>query len=95
MFKYRAYDQKSGKARKQLGWNTDGKSKPMMIADMQEWFERGNCLVNSKDLLQEMKLFQLVQNKMQAVSGHDDTVMAFAMAIQGLKSGQYYFPIGR
>ncbi len=95
MFKYKAYDQKSGKQRKQLGWDTNGKSKPMMIADLQEWFERGMCLVNSKDLLQEMKFFQLVENKMQAVSGHDDTVMAFAMAIQGLKSGQYYFPIGR
>ena len=95
MYKYKAYDQKSGKARRQIGWNTDSKSKPIMISDMQEIFETGQCLVNSKDLLQEMKLFQLVGNKMRAASGHDDTVMAFAMALQGLKSGQYYFPIGK
>lgn len=92
MYKYKAYDQTSGKVRRQIGWNTDSKSKPIMISDMQEIFETGQCLVNSKDLLQEMKLFQLVDNKMQAASGHDDTVMAFAMALQGLKSGQYYFP---
>ena len=95
MYKYKAYDQKSGKGRRQIGWNTDTKSKPMMISDMQELFETGQCLVNSKDLLQEMKLFQLVDNKMKAASGHDDTVMAFAMALQGMKSGQYYFPIGK
>ena len=95
LFKYKAYDQKSGKGRRQAGWNTDSKSKPMMIADMQELFETGQCLVNSKDLLQEMKLFQLVDNKMEAASGHDDTVMAFAMALQGMKSQQYYFPIGK
>ncbi len=95
MYKYKAYDNKSGKARRQIGWNTDTKSKPMMISDMQELFETGQCLVNSKDLLQEMKLFQFVDGKMQAASGHDDTVMAFAMALQGLKSGQYYFAIGK
>ena len=66
-----------------------------MISDMQEWFETGQCLVNSKQLLQEMKFFELVDGSMKAVSGHDDTVMAFAMALQGLKSGQYYFAIGK
>lgn len=95
LYKYKAYDQKTGKGRRQVGFNTDAKSKPLMIADMQEIFETGQCLVNSLDLLQEMKLFQLVGDKMQAVSGHDDTVMAFAMALQGLKSNQYYFPIGK
>lgn len=95
MFKYKAYDQKRGKAQRKIGWETTSKSKPMMISDMQEMFETGQCLVNSKNLLQEMKLFELVDGSMRAVSGHDDTVMAFAMGLQGLKSGQYYFPIGK
>lgn len=95
MYKYKAYDQKSGKSKRKIGWETTSKSKPMMISDMQEMFETGQCLVNSKDLLQEMKLFELVDGSMKAVSGHDDTVMAFAMVLQGLKSGQYYFPIGK
>lgn len=94
MYKSKAYDQKSGKSKRKIGYETTSKSKPIMISDMQEYFETGQCLVNSKDLLQEMKLFELVDGGMKAVSGHDDTVMAFAMALQGLKSGQYYFPIG-
>lgn len=95
MYKSKAYDQKSGKSKRKIGYETTSKSKPIMISDMQEYFETGQCLVNSKDLLQEMKLFELVDGGMKAVSGHDDTVMAFAMALQGLKSGQYYFPIGK
>lgn len=96
IFKYKEYDQKSGKKGiREPGWKTTEKSKPIMISDMQEWFETGQCLVNSKDLLNEMKLFQKVDNSMKAVSGHDDTVMAFAMAIQGLKSRQYYSPVGK
>lgn len=95
MYKYKSYDQKKGKGIRKIGWETTSKSKPIMISDMQEWFETGQCLVNSKDLLNEMKLFELVDGEMKAASGHDDTVMAFAMALQGLKSGQYYFPIGK
>lgn len=103
LFKYKAYDQKTGKSRRQIGWSTDTKSKPMMISDMQEIFEKGQCLINSKALLEEMKLFEYTEKttgdtkrtSMKAASGHDDAVMAFAMALQGMKSGQYYFPIGR
>ena len=95
MFKYRTYDQKKGKAQRKVGWETNSKSKPIMISDMQEWFETGQCLVNSKQLLQEMKFFELVDGSMKAVSGHDYSVMAYAMALQGLKSGQYYIAIGK
>ena len=96
MYKYKEYDQKSGKKGvRKLGWQTTEKSKPIMISDMQEWFETGQCLINSQDLLNEMKLFQKVENSMKAASGHDDTVMAFAMAIQGLKSRQYYYLPGK
>ncbi len=96
MYKYKEYDQKSGKKGvRKLGWQTTEKSKPIMISDMQEWFETGQCLINSQDLLNEMKLFQKVETSMKAASGHDDTVMAFAMAIQGLKSRQYYYLPGK
>jgi len=94
VYKYKSYDEKGRKQRKD-GWETTVKSKPMMISDMQELFETRQCLINSKDLLNEMKFFEYVNGSMKAVSGHDDTVMAFAMALQGLKSGQYYFPIGK
>lgn len=95
MYKYKSYDQKTGKGRRKVGWETTAKSKPMMVNDMQEMFETGQCLVNSKPLLEEMKLFELVDGSFKAASGHDDTVMAYAMALQGLKSGQYYFQVGK
>lgn len=95
MFKYKSYDQKTGKGKRKVGWETTAKSKPMMVNDMQEMFETGQCLVNSKPLLEEMKLFELVDGSFKAASGHDDTVMAYAMALQGIKSGQYYFHIGK
>ncbi len=95
MYKYKSYDQRTGRGKRKVGWETTAKSKPMMINDMQEMFETGQCLVNSKPLLEEMKLFELVDGSFKAVSGHDDTVMAYAMALQGLKSGQYYFQVGR
>lgn len=78
-----------GKTRRP-GWITDQKTKSDMISDLQEWFETKLCVINSKDLLNEMKLFEMVNGKMQAASGHDDLVMAFAMAIQGYKSKQFY-----
>lgn len=96
LFKYKAYDNRTGKAKRKVGWETTAKSKPLMISDMQEVFETAQCLINSPDLLREMKLFVSKGNgSTEAASGHDDTVMAFAMAIQGLKSGQYYFAFGR
>lgn len=90
VFKYKEYDQR-GKTKRKAGWETSAKSKPLMISDFQEWFETNLCIINSKDLLEEMKMYQLKDGSYGASNGHDDTVMAFAMAIQGLKSGQYFF----
>lgn len=97
MFKYKAYDQKSGKARRKVGWETNSKSKPLMILNMQEMFETGQCLINSRDLLNEMKMFQSTDDgKLSAPNGqHDDCVMAFAMALQGIKCGYYYSCFGK
>lgn len=99
IYRYKSYDAK-GKTKRKPGWETSSTSKPMMISDFQEIFETGQCLINSKDLLQEMKLFELIEKdggrkSYEAASGHDDTVMAFAMALQGWKSGQYYYPVGK
>ena len=91
IFKYKEYDQR-GRSKRKAGWETSAKSKPMMIGDFVEWFETRQCCINSKDLLEEMKLYQMVNGSYAAASGHDDTVISFALAIQGMKSGQYYYP---
>lgn len=96
MYKYKSYDEKSGKRKRKVGWETNKASKPMIISNMQEMFEKNVVLLNSKALMEEMKLFQMIGDKMSAPSGqHDDCVMACAMAIEGLISKQYYFIPGK
>lgn len=90
IYKYKEFDHR-GNTKRKRGYETNSKTKPIMISDFQEWFETKQCFVNSKDLLEEMKLYQMKDGSFSAASGHDDTVMAFAMCIQGIKSGQYYY----
>ena len=40
-----------------------------MINDMVELWETNELLINSKDLLQEMKLFQYENGKMRGING--------------------------
>lgn len=91
IYKYKEYDAR-GRSKRKLGFETNLKTKPMMISDFVEWFETHLCIVNSKECLEEMKLYQMQDGKYNSANGHDDTVMAFAMAIQGLKSRQFYYP---
>lgn len=90
MYKYKEYDAR-GKAKKKVGYITNGKTKPIMINDFVELFETKQICIKSKDLLSEMKLFAFKNGKMEAITGnHDDLVMAFAMALVGIKSGLNY-----
>ena len=86
MYKYKEYDAR-GRAMKKVGFITNPKTKPLMINDFVELFETNQIVINSKDLLSEMKMFQFKDGKMEATIGyHDDLVMSFAMAIVGMKS---------
>ena len=90
MYKYKEYDAR-GIAKKKVGFVTNPKTKPLMINDFVELFETKQIVINSKDLLSEMKIFQFKDGKMSAIVGyHDDLVMSFAMAIVALKSGINY-----
>lgn len=91
LYKYKSYDAK-GKTRKKPGFETSGKSRPIIINRFVEWFDKGQVCINSKGLLNEMKSFQIDNNgKVQASSGsHDDRVLAFCMALEGLAKGIYY-----
>ncbi|MFU0833780.1 MAG: Terminase-6C domain-containing protein [Oscillospiraceae bacterium] len=90
MYKYKDYDAR-GRTIKKVGFVTNPKTKPIMINDFVELFETNQIVINSKDLLSEMKMFQFKDGKMSAVIGyHDDLTMSFAMAIVGMKSGINY-----
>ena len=89
LYRSKEYD-KRGKARRTDGFSTTAKSKPVMIADFVEWYEKGLLCINSKTLLTEMLAFVFKNGKREAQIGHDDTVMACAMSVQACKEGKYY-----
>jgi hypothetical protein len=90
MYKHKEYDYR-GKAKKKIGFLTSEKSKSMIINDLVEVIETNNILINSKNVLEEMKVFVVNGSKMGAMQGrHDDTIMSLAMALHGLKQGKWY-----
>ena len=96
-FKYqRIYKQKlfdeNNKMITRLGFDTNAKSKGIIINDFVELFDTGAIQINSVRLLQEMQVFEISDSgSMGAVSGqHDDSVMATALALYIIKHGINY-----
>lgn len=84
MTKYKSYD-KFNKIQWTYGFDTNGKTKSLIINDFIEMFEKGQIKINSRRLLQEMQNFVVNDNGTMGGSvGHDDSVMAFALAIVSL-----------
>ncbi|ABR33540.1 terminase large subunit domain-containing protein [Clostridium beijerinckii] len=91
MHKYKSYDE-FNRIVYNIGFDTKSKTKSLVINDLREMFEKGQLLLHSAEILEEMKVFEISDNgSMGAMSGyHDDLVMALALAIVGLKSHIYY-----
>jgi hypothetical protein len=81
LYRWRYMDRFSDKLTDKLGWETNLKTKPMLIAHMAHMIREGSCGINSKDLVQEMMRFIETPTGGEAASGcHDDRVMAFMIA---------------
>ncbi|MDK0617124.1 hypothetical protein P5F24_04210 [Clostridium perfringens] len=91
MCKYKSYDQ-FNRTITQIGFDTNAKTKGIIINDLREMFDKGALLINSEEILEEMKVFEIKDNgSMGAMSGyHDDLVMAIALALNGVKEGKWY-----
>lgn len=91
MTKYKSYDQ-FNRVVWNVGFYTNNKTKSLIINDFVELFEKGQLKINSRTLLQEMKIFEISENGKMGASGtgNDDTVMAMALAIVSLKNPFYY-----
>ncbi|PJI07656.1 MULTISPECIES: terminase large subunit domain-containing protein [Clostridium] len=91
MTKYKSYDQ-FNKMQWNIGFDTNNKTKSIIINDFVELFAKGQLKINSRRVLQEMKVFEINDNGSMAASGsnHDDSVMATALAIVSLKNPYYY-----
>ena len=92
MFSYMEYDARSQCMLPKVGWQTNTKTKPILVNDFVELFETKQMIIKSKDLLQEMKVFEFTNDgKMGAIIGsHDDLCMAAGMGLQGIKCGINY-----
>lgn len=91
MSKYKSYDN-FNRLVWQVGFDTNNKTKSLIINDFVELFETGQLKINSRRLLQEMKIYEISENGRMGASGtgHDDTVMATALAIVSIKNPFYY-----
>lgn len=92
MLKQKMYDERN-KAIWRLGFDTNTKTKSMIIQDFIEMFETGQIQINSRRVLQEMKVFTVNdRGKMGATNGnHDDSIISVALAIHAMKSIFYKF----
>lgn len=93
VLKTKHFDKVTGKKLYEYGWYTDTVSKSKLIMDFKEVFEEGIILVNDKETLDEMKIFQEDNGKMGNVRGvgnYDDLIIAFALAVQALKVNKSY-----
>ncbi|NRT88884.1 terminase large subunit domain-containing protein [Clostridium beijerinckii] len=91
MSKYKTYDQ-FNKPQYTVGFDTNSKTKGIIVNDLVEMFEKGQLLLHSEGILEEMKTFESKDNSgFGSMSGfHDDLVMALCLAIAALKEGKWY-----
>lgn len=91
LYKSKQYDQ-TGRVKRRPGWETTSKSRPIMLEDFSEQFEKGELWINSRTLYSEMQMFVNKEGGRTEHAGRtgDDAIFAFAMALQGIKSGLWY-----
>ena len=97
---YRAetFDQFGTKITEKLGFQTDVHTKKRLIDFSTFVFHQGYCTVNSKDLLEEMRVFVDKQGVKEADKRgqHDDRVMAWMLAMFGAgKDKTTFHPAGK
>ena len=64
------------------GFNTDVKTRPMILAKLEEYFRKKQFKTYSKRFVSELYTFAIINGKPQAQKGqHDDLIMAYAIGI--------------
>jgi len=90
LYHQKTYDNYNKKWTTRIGWNTNGKTKPIMINELADNIRNYNITVLDKEILEEMTKFVFVEvgksEKMEASKGyHDDYTMSLAICQQILK----------
>ncbi|UOR12187.1 DNA packaging protein [Halobacillus amylolyticus] len=90
LYKEKLFDQK-GKRKKQLGFTTTKSSKPILIEKFKENFELGYILLNDKETLEQMQIYQIQDGKMgNKGNGHDDKVISAALSVLARLENKWY-----
>jgi hypothetical protein len=81
-----------GRTKKKTGLMANAVTKPMIIGDMQEWFDNNLITIKSLVTLQEMQTYQIdAKGSTNAIrSAHDDSVMSTAWNISLIKNKIQY-----
>lgn len=82
-----AVDKIGAPVTKRFGWNTNARTKELMLTQLREEIRSGAVALRDKRLIEECKTFVVDEDgKVHADSGyHDDMVMAMAVAGQGIQ----------
>lgn len=86
VYHYLDYDPVLRKSVPRTGWDTNGKTRPVMLSALREHVEKGWLKVHDRVLLGECRMFgpNDTTGKIEALAGgHDDDIIATACAIQG------------
>jgi hypothetical protein len=77
-------DQITKKRTRAIGWNTNSKTRELIIDEYLVLFEEGNLIINSKHTLSEMRTFVKKDNgkREHAEGKHDDALFAAFIALQ-------------
>jgi len=92
LYKEKLFDQK-GSRRHQLGFTTTQVSKPILLEKFKEQFERGLLLINDKETLEQMQIYQNIGGKTgnkQGVGKHDDKVISMALSSLAKDTNKWY-----
>ena len=88
IYHHSTYDER-GKTIKKPGWDTNSKTRPIMVADLEEAIRRGHLIARDADFYKEARMFAYPEDggsEPSAPDGeHDDLVIAMALALQARK----------
>lgn len=93
ILKIKRFDKIKGQKIWDYGWYTDNVSKSKLVMDLKEVFETGMILVNDRETLDQMRIFQEHNGGFGNAKGsdnHDDLVDALSLSVQALKSNKSY-----
>jgi len=87
------WDKITGRRSYEYGWNTDNTNKAKLVNDFKEAFEEGVIVINDRETLDEMKIYQEKNGKFANIRGeqnYDDVLDATMLSLQSMKANKSY-----